>query len=1692
MSYTILPHNCKRIPSLTPWVHSVLLVSLSEQGCLLSDLWQLLNVRESPRKVPPSLKDGLWNSLLSFHEQGEIRICVSQERMEDQEASPSISSTHRQLKRTNTNAPHSSPESLDLTARKLTRDHTSTKRGLQDLTLLAERTMQKRKCARKASGCNEQPLADNEVCTKIVEDKNTYHAEDKTEPEHIARDPHVKRMEAQSTHACQNDTAVDACKSPPRRRVSTRKLPTSWNEAEKCGALLFAAQELQEATMGIKAGFAPLSGVQAVVLQHVAKARWKGISQADLAQVLGMQPRNFFQVAKGLERRGMIVRQGSSGSASTPVVLFLSRFATPQATPMRHDNSDPQEAKSNTSLFPVNEEGGKHIRQSSVQHREGLPARHPDCKDAVTGLQYGIKKLEHEQLAPMEDDMLLRMAMNFIRSSPDGIALERSIKIHLKLHEGTTSHRRWRRLRNRLLKGGIVEQVGLEKNRGAHACLKLTVEARSSESKHTQLLPNSTPNVCLDHAPPILTHKNNDSNRSCTQHGGSGRELSDVNPCVIGEAPLDRQILSVVQQKEEEGVTYNELFSHLGLPVKQNLHMIESLDKARILDGSLESFGKHARYRLYLRGIWNNIQVILASSSTQCAEDNDVRQSRCNNAINNQSKENDGALAQTNSFEDFSQPLAMVLGSATNRFLPIVDEIQWSAAPGFDAFCTALMDLLPHHSTLPHVQATPRIRIRHGLLLAHARTMRFLLQIETGRLIRTWEGTKSAVDLKTARRLVYSLLNSNLVRMVKLSITDPDKGQLQEKKVIRVLVPSALNDSEIDWDKISKRMVEFEKCKEGSAKLPLLDPSQCQHLFEMSKRTSRIMLDNHRSLLCSGFAWAKAIRARELHLWLIDWLDGRVDGDCFTTAELQFAMDMRIFCLAIGTRENLLTLGELTPATTVLSKLWTAQASKRLIVLLKLLCQVGVLKPYLSSLPKQEFGQLTEAAEAPSNEQQHKLCEEKFSLVSCIPFESSSDMEGSGSERDFYFVRKKQEAIAFWVELKEKLARKDGHQPKAGWLAKMPQSLRNPANWSETRLVPFEKRTLLLKWLNNNIVWKTEELQKESTWAAFVTYAEQNGVSSDQARLILLDYAPCQFQDVLSMIFPRPARRSQENTIDPKRRGHVRVAGLLTSSKKADARKRIIDSNRTEDKGGRNYSPPKKNSRQSDHGLPIIRSWTVDNDRSLLEAYIKHRAKTLGEGLVDWRAIPDLPTRVSLCKRRIAHLKNNYACWKLMNAMIMHWRHSRTEHFQECLDELLRLTKRYRYASLVSSDDGNLDVDTLSNDPVSACLANKLVQYMAQHGETPISDLLADENLRGSCSSLQFQRALKIVEFFGACTQSGPQSNRMLKGSHKLRRIVGTSTDQNLNVNATSLNTKKQQESEGGTFLSAQKLLYLVEKLSLGIEDEWDGLFSSCIMNSSHPETWMTSTKHSHVEKNITVCSQKFCKTLECVEKLVPCHEDDLHDFLASFYASRLQPQASQKMSPALAESASSSLVEKIDASRGISLDQATKTLKTFVDEPLLFMEAMSLAGMIRLLNIFHGRWVFLHDSTSEQCISTESFTKKVQVSFQNNDFDCKQHFEYEYRPWQSNDEDQRRRQIDRLVNSMLWVIYSRPGISEEDFLLRFRMIGPQNAYDVLHFLVSNGCVQVLDSSGLGAATPGISTTQTGNHFLSQLPVTVV
>lgn len=1638
------------------------------------------------------MKDGLWNGLLLFQQQGEIRICLDQERMEDQEASPSLYCTHSKLKSSDRSAPHLAPESLCRTARDLTEDHTSTKRGLQELDLLPERTKQKRKCVRNTSSSKKQPVMGSKVCKTLVGGKTTFCVEDKTNPQGIARDSQVTRIEAQSTLACQNDTAMDAGRDPPIRSVRTSKLPTTWKEAEKCGVMLFAAEELQEAAMGIKAGFAPLSGVQAVVLQHVAKARWKGISQADLAQVLGMQPRNFFQVAKGLERRGMIVRQGSPGSVSTPVVLFLSRFAPSQATPTRHSIGTPQEARVNTSPFLSNEEGDKHSSPSCVRHGEGFPACHPNCKDAVAGLQCGTKKLEQEHLTPLEDDMLLRMTMNFIRTSPDGIALERSIKIHLKLHEGTTSHRRWRRLRNRLLKGGIVEQVGLEKNKGAHACLKLTVGAQPLEGKDMQLLPHSMPGVCLDHAPPILTHRNNESDTFCTQDCVSKNEVSAAIPCVVGEAPLDRQILSVVQQKEEEGVTYNELFSKLGLSVKQNLHMIESLDKARMLDSSLESFGKHARYRLYLRDVWKNIQVILGSSSTKGPGNKDVRESRCNNAINKKSKENDSALAQTNFYESCSQPLERVLGSAANRYLPIVDEIQWPAAPGFDAFCTALMDLLPYHSTLPPVQATPRIRIRHGLLLAHARTMQFLLQIETGRLIRTWEGTKSAIDLKTARRLISSLLNSNLIRMVKLSITDPDRAQLQEKKVIRVLVPSTLNNNEIDWDKVSKRMAEFEKCKEGSAKLPLLDPSQCQHLLEMSRRTSRIMLDNHRSLLCSGFAWAKAIRARELHLWLIDWLDSRADNDCFTTAELRFAMDMKIFCLAIGTRENLLHLGELTPVTTVLPKLWTAQASKRLTVLLKLLCQVGVLKPYLSSLPKQEFGQMTEAAEDPFKEHQHKLCEEKFSLVSCIPFKYSSALEGPDSERTSYSVRRKEDALSFWVKLKETLAHKEEHQPRPGWLARMPQSLRNPANWSETRLLPFEKRTLLLKWLSNNIVWKAEELQKESTLAGFMKYAEQNGVSNDQARLILLDYAPSQFQDLLSMLFPKQTRRSQENTTDSKQRGHVRVAGLSISTNKTDARKKFMDSNKIKDKEGRNYYPHKKNPRQRDHDLPIIRSWTVDNDRSLLTAYIKHRARTLGEGVVDWRAIPDLPTRVSLCKRRIAHLKNNKACWKLVNSMILHWRHSRTEHFQECLEELLGLTKRYRHASLFSSINGKLDIDILSNDPVSACLANKLVRYMAQHGEILISELFADESLRGSCSTLQLQRALKIVELVGTCTQSGPQSNRMLRGSHKFRKLIGISTDQTSHVDVTVLNAKKQQKSMEGSLLSAEKLLFLVENLSVGIEDEWDGLISSCDINSLHPETWMAYTKHSKMEKNKTVCSQKFCNTLDCIEKLVPCNEDDLYDFLASVYASKLKPQALQNMSPALAETASSSLIQKIDAFNGISLEQATETLKTFVDEPLLFIETMSISGMIRLLNTFHGRWIFLHDSTSEQYISNESFTKKVQVSFQNNDFDCEQHFEYEYRPWQSSDENKQRRQIDRLVNSMLWIIYSRPGISEEDFLLRFQVIGPQNAYDVLHFLVSNGYIQVLDSSGLCAAMPGTSKADTGNHFFSLFPVTVV
>lgn len=1567
----------------------------------------------------------------------------------------------------------------------------SRKRGSQELYTLPEQGRQKKTCIGILSDHQESTANGSKTTRRMTQSKNSSSSRQGMENRGTKMAPHAEGAPTQVHHTHLCTISSEAGKQKQTTSTSLKQLPNSWKDAEKCGVKLFAAQELQEAAMGVKVGFAPLSAMQATVLQHVARARWKGISQADLAQALGTQPRNFFQVAKGLESRGMIVRQGFLGSASTPVVVFLSRFAPSQAM-LTPPNSIVQPDIRVVECLPLtNVEEKKSLMGCNAQQDEACTAFDEDSIDASLKVQLKRDPPDCGAAPSWEDEELLRMAMDFIRNSPGEVALERSIKIHLNLHEGTTSHRRWRRLRNRLLKGGIVEQVGIEKKKGTHACLKLTSSTKCSTGNGAHLLPSSTAYVDSDHVSSSLAKRCTDAIKVNSNSGSSKKDCSAAGPCVLAEAPLDRQIISFVQESLGEGVTYNMLFSYLGLPVKQNLHMIESLDKAKILDSSLESFGKHARYRLYLQSVWKDTHVILRNCSWQGTRNVDILQSRCDGITNEQAEGRVNATMSINCSETNDHPLWGLLGSTAIRFLPLLDEIQWSAGPDFHTFCTALMDLLPYHNTLPPIQATPRMRVRHGLLLAHARNMRFLLQVETGRLIRIWEDTNTAIDLKTARRLISSLLSSNLVRMVTFTIGKPEVLKLQDRKIIRALVPSSLDDRDIDWDRISEHMLELEKCREGSAKLPLLDPSQCQHLLEMSKRTSRIMLDNHRSLLCSGFAWAKAIRARELHVWLIDWLDGRADGDCFASSELHTAMDMEIFCLTIGTRDNLLRIQNMTSKMPVPLKLWTSQASKRLTVLLKLLGQVGVLESHFSSVPKPEPSHSAGGTQNPSIQQQLNLCEEKLKLVADISLGPLNNMEVSDTWESF-FIKKKEGALSFWKRMKEILVNKEESRAGSGWLARMPHSLRNPANWSEIRLISFEKRVRLLKWLSENVIWRIEELQKQSIWEAYINHAIEVGLTGDQARLILFDYAPTQFQDLLSLIFPRPARRSHGNKARPQLAGHIRVGGLSLKSKGTVAKGgRSMNSAKCKGKKESIHSHRKETHQHRNHDLPIIRNWTVEDDKSLLEAYVRQRARTLGEGAIDWRAIPGLPTRVSLCKRRIAHFKSDHSCWKLVNAMILHLRHSRTEHFQECLNELLYLTKRFRYSPVSPSNEGILSLDTINKDPLTACLANKLVGRLLQQGETELSLLLSDRSLTDEYSIVQLQRALGILEFFGVCRQSGTQSNRILKLSHKFWRTMGDSNEGRAIIDSLIPNAHGRLHGEESSAFNAQQLAYSVERLAFGLDDDWEELVLACQSSSSHPEEWMTLSKNPRPMQDQVISSQQFCNALHCSEKLIPCNENDLFDFLSCVYTSKQKLERPQAVNPSLARSASGALMQKIHVVEGISMEKATEALEIFVEEPLLFLEVMSLSGMIRLVNTFHRRRVFVQDSTSAKCIVLGSVTEEILVNYNRNDFYCKQYFEYEYRPWQSSDCTQQKRMLEKLIKSMLWTIYTNPGMSQDDFLKEFQTIGLQNAYDVLSFLLSDGLVQVLDPSGLSTLTPANLSITSRKHFLSSISVTI-
>ncbi|EFJ16205.1 hypothetical protein SELMODRAFT_421838 [Selaginella moellendorffii] len=325
------------------------------------------------------------------------------------------------------------------------------------------------------------------------------------------------------------DAAGGACDS---------SLVETFETAERMGVVAVASQELRDGCLGLydisHADTQP-SQIQHAILERLASARTKGVTQNELGKEFKVEGNKLFYILRSLEVRGLIVRKS---------ILLRNN-------------------KKNSSIVVTNlVHLARYALNLSLNSHQRLESN--TVEEAGEGSPNGGKQLT------INDDVPAMRAICEKLQEADGKVL---VVSDLKLTLGyrlAAGHRAWRRLVKRLEEGGYVTNIKAKIGRKEKPCLQLLKPFNDLE----QQSPAGDGDIEL----------------KGPKRGQVTQQLVDLS--------VDQQIYNMIDDEGADGVTMMEVWKRIGLNNKRNYYRIQNMTVKHGLLFEAENHKRSTIYRL--------------------------------------------------------------------------------------------------------------------------------------------------------------------------------------------------------------------------------------------------------------------------------------------------------------------------------------------------------------------------------------------------------------------------------------------------------------------------------------------------------------------------------------------------------------------------------------------------------------------------------------------------------------------------------------------------------------------------------------------------------------------------------------------------------------------------------------------------------------------------------------------------------------------------------------------------------------------------------------------------------------------------------------------------------------------------------------------------------------------------------------
>ncbi|KAG6733311.1 hypothetical protein I3842_01G220300 [Carya illinoinensis] len=355
--------------------------------------------------------------------------------------------------------------------------------------------------------------------------------------------------------------APDASYSPSDLSIQ------SLEDAQNLNLKIVAKEHLRDNFVGlynVQSANANMSSPQRRALERLAIARTNGITQSQLGKEFGIEGKNLFYVVRNLECQGLIVRQSAvvrtkdacnegeqkNCPSVTTNLMYLYRYAKTLGSQEKIEITKEEraiESLGNVDESATNRDGssGKCVKED-VYVKDYLPAMKAVCD-----------KLEE---------------------SNDKVLVVSDVKKDLGYCGSPSGHKDWRKICVRLKDAHIVEQFDAKVNGKVESCLRLL---KKFSLKNFE--------------PKTLGHGDDDFEEEQQLNFGKKHQITDQ----LVELPIEHQIYDMIDAAGSEGLTVMELCKRLGIDNKKNYNRLVNMFSRFGMELQAENHKKCVVYRVW-------------------------------------------------------------------------------------------------------------------------------------------------------------------------------------------------------------------------------------------------------------------------------------------------------------------------------------------------------------------------------------------------------------------------------------------------------------------------------------------------------------------------------------------------------------------------------------------------------------------------------------------------------------------------------------------------------------------------------------------------------------------------------------------------------------------------------------------------------------------------------------------------------------------------------------------------------------------------------------------------------------------------------------------------------------------------------------------------------------------------------------